>query len=143
MIIKQALGYGVLEVTKPLQEEPIKLHVDFLETLLTPLQPTKQPIRRKLEKTVCQAVDLANAMACEQALYQWRMVPIGSVAEKVCVEWSDIDQKGHVFLCTFPMCLKEVRDDDGQKQICLVKADVELEHVLGNILNGSSKIIRE
>jgi len=128
----------MLEQAKAQQEEYKKTLVEFLETLLTPLLPTKQEIRRKLEKTIDEATELANGMACEQAVYHWQIIPIGSVAEQTCMEWSDTDQRGHVFLCTFPMCWKEVREEDGQKQVCLVKADVELEHSLGNILIGSS-----
>ena len=103
-MIKQALGHGVLEQAKAHQEESKKGLIDFLETLLTPLLPTKQTIRRKLEKTVGEAVELANSMACEQALYHWRIVPVGSAAEETLMEWSDMDQRGHVVLCTFPMC---------------------------------------
>lgn len=133
-MIKQALGYGILEHTKAGQEENIQTFVTSLETLLTPLLPEKQHIRHKLEKTVREAYNLANQMSCEQALYQWGPVPVGSLADETYMEWSDTDQRGRVFLCTFPMCLKEVRDNDGQRQVCLVKADVELEHVLKNIL---------
>jgi hypothetical protein len=133
-MIKQALGYGALEQAKVSQEEDKKSLVGFLETLLTPLLPTKQAIRRKLEKTIGDSVELANGMACEQALYHWQIIPIGSVADEKRMEWSNTEQRGRVFLCTFPMCWKEVREEDGQKQVCLVKADVELEHSLGNIV---------
>jgi hypothetical protein len=129
-MIKQALGHGVLEQAQAHQEEYKKGLVDFLETLLTPLLPTKQTIRRKLEKTVGEAAELANSMACEQALYHWQTVLVGAAAEETCMEWSDMDERGHVVLCTFPMCWKVVREDEGQKHVCLVKADVELENVL-------------
>lgn len=136
-MIKQALGYGLLEHTNPYHKKTIQSLVDILEPLLTPLLPTRQTIRQKLEKTVTEAVSLANAMACEQAIYHWQMVPVGTVAEETCMEWTDIDQKGFVFLCTFPMCLKEVREEDAQTRVCLVKADVELHHVLENVIGSS------
>ena len=137
-MIKQALGHGVLDQAQAHQEEYKKGLVDFLETLLTPLLPIKQIIRRKLEKTVGEAVELANSMACEQALYRWWIVPVGSAAEETLMEWSNTDERGHVLLCTFPMCWKVVREDEGQKEVCLVKADVELEHALRYISMGPS-----
>lgn len=137
-MIKQALGYGILQQAQLHQEEYKKKVIGFLETLLTPLLPTKQTIRRKLEKTIDEAVELANSMACEQALYNWQIVPVGSAAEETLMEWSDMDQSGRVVLCTFPIFRKLVREDDGQKKICLVKADVELEHTLQYLNRESS-----
>ena len=132
-MIKQALGYGTLEQMMTCQEEAKTKLVDALLELLTPLLPSKQAIRRKLENTVGRAGDLANAMASEQALYQWHMYPPGCALDPTSMDLSNGDQNGCVSLCTFPWFGKEIMTDDGKTRTCLIKATVEPENVFEDI----------
>ena len=132
-MIHQALGYGVLEQIKSSQPESQKTLVDFIEDIITPLLPKRQNIRPKLEKTIYRAVDLANAMTCEQGLFRCYAIIAGAKMNGDIMDVSDDAQIGRVAFCTFPAFAKRSIEEDKDIRIYMLKASVELESIFGGL----------
>lgn len=127
LLIRQALGRGVLVQTESQQSKVKNAFIGHIESMLSTLLPIKQNIRPKLQRIIDNAVDLANTMTRERALFLCRVIPTGRAIEDMYMEVSDEDQKGKVFMCTFPMFCRRIMDEGTGRNVCLVKADVELE----------------
>ena len=132
-MIHQALGRGVQEHTKSKQPEATIKLINFIEQLIKPLLPKQMIIRPKLEKIIRDAVDLANVMCAEQALFHCYMIDSGTEFIETSMELSDENQSGRVFLCTFPTFAKRYFEDGKDARAYILKANVELESVLGDI----------
>lgn len=126
-MIRQALGRGVLVQTESQQSKVKNAFISHIESMLSTLLPIKQNIQPKLQRIIDNAVDLANTMTRERALFLCRVIPTGRAIEDMYMEVSDEDQKGKVFMCTFPMFCRRIMDEGTGRNVCLVKADVELE----------------
>jgi hypothetical protein len=132
-MIHQALGYGVLEQIKSSQLESKKTLVDFIEDIITPLLPKRQNIRTKLEKTIYRAVDLANAMTCEQGLFRCYAIIAGATMNEDIMDVSDDAQIGRIAFCTFPAFAKRSIQDGEDSRTYILKASVELESIFGGV----------
>ena len=95
--------------------------------MLSILLPTKQEIRSDLEAILDVAVDIANIMTREKALFVCKLIPAGAIVDDKCMNVSDEDQKGRVFMCAFPKFCKRIIHEGHKRNLYLVKADVELE----------------
>jgi hypothetical protein len=106
--------------------------VEGFENTLKLLLPTPQDIRPKLTKLIDEAVELANLMTCEQALFQCDIVTPGMPFNCKYMDTPEDKQTGQVYLCTFPLFTKRVMRENGKetKKKCLVTASVELESVV-------------
>jgi hypothetical protein len=92
--------------------------------MLSPLLPTKQEIRPKLSRILDNAIDLANSMTRERAIFSCELVSGGRAIEVTEMNVSDEDQKGNV---TFPMFRRKIMAEGMGRNVCILKADVELE----------------
>jgi hypothetical protein len=101
--------------------------LDCVESTLSPLLPTKQEIRPKLNRIIDNAIDLANSMTRERAIFSCDLIPGGSTIDDMEMNVSDEDQRGKVFMCTFPMFRRRIMEEGMGTYLCLLKADVELE----------------
>ena len=129
-MVRQALGQGVLEQFKSTQNEIHEDLINALENTLKLLLPKPQDIRPKLVKIVDGAIELANEMTCEQALFKCKMFSSASAFIDKFMYVPDDKQKGRVYMCTFPLFTKRVCHDgrlswSGRLQ----PASVELESV--------------
>jgi hypothetical protein len=124
------LGQGVLEQFKPTQNQIHEELINTLENTLIPLLPKLQDIRPKLVKIVDGAIELANEMTCEQALFRCKIFPSGTAFNDELMYIPDDNQKGRVYMCTFPLFVKRVYQDGRLYwRGPLEPASVELESV--------------
>ena len=103
--------------------------LDLIESMLSPLLPTKQEIRPKLSRILENAIDLANSMTRERAIFSCELVSGGRAIEDTEMNVSDEDQNGNVFICTFPMFRRKIMTEGMGRNVCILKTDVELESV--------------
>ena len=125
LTFRQTLGYAVLENTKSNQVDHKTRLVERIENLLLPLLPIREAIRPGLIKLIDMAVDLSNDMLMEKAWFRCRMIRAGRAYDENLME-AEETQEGRVYLCTFPLFIKVVRDGEEEGR-CFVKANVELE----------------
>ena len=111
LLIHQALGRGVLEHIKPNQIDAKIALANSIERTIRPLLPKRQYIRPKLEKIIDRAVDLANEMTIEQALFRCYMIVASAALNQESMEFSDDTQSGRVLFCTFPAFAKRLVED--------------------------------
>ena len=130
LLIHQALGRGVLEHIKPNQIAAKTSLVNSIERTIKPLLPKPQNIRPKLEKIIDRAVELANEMTIEQALFRCYMIVPSAALNQESMEISDDAQSGRVLFCTFPAFAKRVVEDGEDTRSYIVKANVELESII-------------
>lgn len=110
-MIRQALGQGVLEQFKPTQKEIRDDLINELENTVKLLLPKPQDIRPKLVKIVDGAIELANEMTCEQALFKCKIFPSGEAFMDKFMYVPDDNQRGRVYICTFPLFIKRIYHD--------------------------------
>lgn len=127
-MIRQALGRGVLQQAESDQLTRKPILIDYIESTLSLLLPVKQNIRPKLAKIIDEAIDIANVMTQEKAIFLCKMIIVGSALDHRFMELPDEDQKGDVIMCTFPLFSRKVMDDEATGYIFLIKAEVELEN---------------
>lgn len=128
-MIRQATGRGILEQVKGRHVEMKKMVTEDLEKLLKIFFPIRQDLGRKIEKFVDSAVELANTMAEEKALFFCTMIDAGSVIENTSMQVSDDSQNKRVYMCTFPLFAIRVMEDGRETLVYLTKADVETENL--------------
>ena len=133
LLIHQALGRGVLEHIKPNQIAAKTSLVNSIERTIKPLLPKPQNIQAKLEKIVDRAVELANEMTIEQALFRCYMIVASAALNQESMEVSDDAQSGRVLFCTFPAFAKRLVEDGQDKRSYIVKANVELESIIEGV----------
>jgi hypothetical protein len=127
LLIREALGRGALVYVESRQSQAKDSLLDLIESMLSPLLPTKQEIRPKLSRILDIAIDLANSMTRERAIFSCELVSGGRAIEDTEMNVSDEDQKGNVFICTFPMFRRKIMAEGMGRNVCILKADVELE----------------
>lgn len=111
------------------QEEKKRVVIEDLEKLLKIFFPTRQDLGRKMERFVNSAVELANTMVEEKALFHCNMIDAGSVLDNKYMQVVDDSQNKRVYMCTFPLFAIKVVEDGMETLSCMTKANVELENL--------------
>ena len=109
------------------RQESLKRELEErLGTVLSGLFPERKNVKKQLKMLVDDAVELANMMAEEKALFLSEMIPIGERFNPVHMDTYD-EGDGHVQLCMFPVFGLVVRSEGTVDTIkVLVKANVEI-----------------
>jgi hypothetical protein len=126
LIIRQAVGVAVLEYYKENQRRKCKEWIDVLETALNVFRPSRN-IRNNLEILFEKAINLANLMTEEQALFRCTVVKPGRSVDEEYMVVPDDSQFGSVLLCTFPVIRKQTLENGKEEFAPVVRAEVELE----------------
>ena len=134
LTIRQALGRAQLSEVEKLQTAMKNLLVEQLDDLLKPLLPRSSDpnlrpydIHVVIAKLTDMAVQLANMMTQERAIFRSYFLKAGHQPTEVEASVPNTEQTGNVFMCTFPGFYKKVRDGKQTIQIVMVKANVELQ----------------
>jgi hypothetical protein len=133
LLIHQALGRGVLEHIKPHQAAAKTSLVNSIERTIKPLLPKPHNIQPKLKKIIDRAVELANEMTIEQALFRCYIIVASAAFNLESMELSDDAQSGRVLFCTFPAFAKRLVEDDQDIRSYILKANVELESIMEGV----------
>lgn len=127
MKIRQALGQAELRQLAKSQEtaklELVRRLVEILERLL----PRPIDIQPMVSKIVDMAVKVANDITEEQALFRCHIIEAGRPPSESSIHVADDSQSGDVFMCTFPLFARLIRDEWNERLVPVVKASVELE----------------
>jgi hypothetical protein len=126
LLIRQALGRGILKEMTSNQEFLKEGLVETLGMLLLDLFPDGKDVKKKLQKLVEDTVEVANMMTEEKALFISEMVYPATKFNPETMEAFD-GVEGRVKLCMFPVFGIWIRNiEDKNDTIVLVKANVEL-----------------
>jgi hypothetical protein len=137
LMFRQALGQAEVRQLRGRTQESAKSKlVARIEETIKPLLPRPIDIQPMVSKIVDLAVNSANEMTEEQAMFRCVMIEAGRPPSESSVQIAGEGQSGNVFMCTFPMFARLVRDEGKGKlvPVYVVKACVELESAF-NILN--------
>jgi hypothetical protein len=126
LLVQQALGHGVLKIVGSEQKARKKEVEERLGTWLSALFPESKNLQKKLGALVGEAIELANMMTEEKALFLCEMIPSGSRFNVATMNTFD-DENGRVVMCMFPAFGVRIRDGETNGVKILVKANVELE----------------
>lgn len=127
MMIRQAIGRGVVEYYRKDQKSKIQRCLPTLEDALHLFGVKKEEIRKQLEMMFDEAIDLANLMTAEQARFRPIFVQAKKHFQEKYMQLPDSGQSGLVYLCTFPGFTNLTCEDGKLRDASFVRADVELE----------------
>jgi hypothetical protein len=127
LLIRQAVGRGILEQIQPNQNEKKRRVIETLAKILSMIFPTREDVGRKVENFVDLSVALANKMTGEKGLFCGSMIAAGEPFNCSSMDSFDDPQNKRVYMCTFPMFAKMVIKEGQESLVYLSKANVEHE----------------
>ena len=131
-MVRQAVGKAELHQVQRRTQESAKLKlVARIEETIKPLLPQPIDIQPMLSKIVGLAINLANEITEEQAMVRCIMIEAGRPPSESKVQIVEEGQSGNVFMCTFPMFGKVIRDEGEEKLVPIFKGYVELDSAFG------------
>jgi hypothetical protein len=125
--IRQALGQAELRQLAKSQETAKSELVRRLVETLKRLLPRPIDIQPMVSKILDMAIKVANDMTEEQALFHCHIIEAGRPPSESSIQVADDAQSGNVFLCTFPLFARLIRDEWSERLVPVVKASAELE----------------
>jgi hypothetical protein len=127
-LIRQVLGRAALSQFKDFQKAKKNEVAQRLSHVLSLIGPKRFNMEPVVSRILNEAVDLANDMAQEQALFKCQMPKTGGLPEEdLNIKVPDENQTGRIFMCTFPRFGRMIIDDGKESVVWLVPAYVELQ----------------
>jgi len=130
LTVRQTIGKALLYHHESTQKATRDNLIVNLEEILRLLLPTTRDIRPKVRELVKRAIQIAHLITCEQALFNCDLCHGGSQFKGDVMYLPDENQRGRVFMCTFPYFGKRLLQNGRERAHCLFPASVELESIV-------------